>query len=114
MRPKSGAASAVPVERHDDFGGELPRDGHIGETRVHRRRRILPPWSIETELNKRQKLVEGLVLRRPAGKASGQVMLKRPRRANALYARGTSACPAKQGTPAAIFDILRGLWQPTE
>jgi hypothetical protein len=38
LRPKSGAASAVPVERHDDFGSELPRDGYIGKTRIHRRR----------------------------------------------------------------------------
>jgi hypothetical protein len=47
---------------------------HIGKSGVHRRRCVLPARSIETELNKWQKLVERLVFWRASGKPAGQVI----------------------------------------
>src|SRR5262249_34931561 len=68
------AVSAFPVQRHNDFRRELPGHSHVGEAWIHGRYRVLAAWRIETELNKRQKLVERLVLRWTASKTVGQVV----------------------------------------
>ena len=73
LRAKACAAAALSVERHDDFGGELPRDGYIGEAGVHSRCRVLTPRCVEAEFDKRQKLIERFILGRSTRKAAGQV-----------------------------------------
>ena len=74
LRPETSTVSAFPVERHDNLRSQLPCHSHVGQAGVHRRDCILPSRRIETELNKRQKLVQRLVLWRPAGKAVRQVI----------------------------------------
>ena len=72
--PETGTVSGFTVERHDNFGGQLPCHSHVGQAWVHCRNCILPSRCIETELNEWQKLVQRLVLWRPAGKTAGQVI----------------------------------------
>ena len=72
--PESSTVSAFPIQWHDNFSRELPSHSDVCQARVHGRCRVLPAWRIETELNERQKLVERLFLRWPAGKTAGEVI----------------------------------------
>ena len=74
LRTKACTAATLSIKRHNGFGCELPRYGDIGEAGIHRRRCVLPSRGIEAELDKRQKLIERLILGRPASKAAGQVI----------------------------------------
>ena len=69
LRPPTNTTSRFGVQGDNGFRRDLPSDGHIRQSRVHRRRSLLP-----LELNERHKLVQWLLLWEFAGgEPAGQV-----------------------------------------
>jgi len=59
--------SRFAIQRDDCFRRDLPGDLNIREPGIHRRYGLLSSGRVKRELNQRHKLVQWLVLRKPAG-----------------------------------------------
>jgi hypothetical protein len=44
LRPATNTTTGLAVERDNGFRCDLPSDGHIGQSRVHRGGGLLSPW----------------------------------------------------------------------
>jgi hypothetical protein len=61
------------IQRHNDFGSNLPRNRDIGESRIHRRSCVLAPWTVKVELNQGHELVQRLFLGWTTGETTRQI-----------------------------------------